>query len=92
MGAIGVWVWKGLELEKVGDMCSHTTIVTSILVKDTNIYTFSMDNKYSVWRRNDFARMVTVGDAHRHGIITAAVIGDCIATCGGDLLVKIHEL
>jgi hypothetical protein len=51
-----------------------------------------MDNKFSVWKLANFARITTFNDVHKHGILCAEIVGNSIITCGGDLLVKVHSI
>lgn len=51
-----------------------------------------MDNKYSIWKLDNYQRIETVPEVHKHGILCAEIIGDRIVTSGGDSLVKVHVL
>jgi WD40 repeat protein len=73
-------------------MGSHTGQITSILIKNNYIYTFSLDGKYSIWKLDTFSRITTINDVHRQGIIYAEIIDDWLLTSGGDLLIKIHSI
>lgn len=93
MGSIKVYKFSSEDPEpqKISDnMGSHTTQITSITVKNNHIYTFSLDNKYSLWKLENYSRITTFNEVHRHGIIYAEIVGDHIVTCGGDLLIKVH--
>ncbi len=51
MGIIRMCKWSKNEVEKIpSSLGSHTTMITSILVQGEYLHTFSMDNKYSVWK------------------------------------------
>jgi WD40 repeat protein len=93
MGSIKVYSFISDEQEPqlVSDnMGSHTAQITAILVRDERIYTFSLDNKYSIWKLDNYTRITTINDVHKQGIICAEEVGDRVVSCGGDLLVKVH--
>jgi len=75
-------------------MGSHTTLITTILtVPELNtIFTFSLDNKYSVWALDTYKRLTTLNDVHKHGIVGAELIGGNLVTVGGDSLLKVHRI
>jgi hypothetical protein len=56
-------------------MGSHTSQISSVLVKNNYIYSFSLDNKYSVWRLDNYTRITTINDVHKQGIIYAEIVG-----------------
>lgn len=69
---------------------SHTTVINSILIVNSNIYTLSLDNKLSIWNLSDYSRFKTFLDVHRHGILCGEVVAGKVCSSGGDLLIKIH--
>ena len=74
-------------------MGSHSAQVTSLVFIDDCIYSFSLDNSYSIWSRKNYMRKSTVNNVHKLGIINAMKLHNGqVVTSGGDYLVKIHNL
>lgn len=73
-------------------MGTHTTLITSIIAYKDKLYTFSFDNKYSIWNLEKLNRITTLVDVHKQGILSAGIVGESLLTCGGDLLVKQRKL
>lgn len=70
----------------------HTTIISSILIINSNIYTLSFDNKLIIWNLSDYSRIKTFLDVHRHGILNGNIVAGTVCSSGGDLLIKLHEV
>ena len=90
-GVIKVWKFSDDKIEKItGNLGGHDSFVTRMIEKDGNLYTFGMDNKFSIWNIEALSRTKTISEIHKDGILSAEFIGNKLVTSGGDLLVKIQ--
>lgn len=88
---INVWNWKDAKASDL-HLGFHTGLIYDMCIGSKVVVSGGVDNKVVVCDKEKLHKLLELPHHHKRGVIGVGILGNCLVTVGGDMLIKVVRL